>query len=87
MTESLQIWKRIWAWLVQLDIEIQDDWFGGEKETISAHLGYVQIKYGGKIPWRRPIQAALSRVLDWLDPGHCKREYEKYNSCRSTSNK
>lgn len=75
MTESLQLTKRLWAWLVRMDIYAQDKWFGGKKTTISAHLGYMQSRFGGEIPWRRPIQATLSRLLDFIDKGHCRRMY------------
>jgi hypothetical protein len=77
-TGSLQLTKRLWAWLVSMDVYAQDKWFGGKRTTISAHLGYMQKRFGGSIPWRvRPLQAALSRVLDWIDEGHCQKMYEK----------
>jgi hypothetical protein len=75
-TESLQLWKRCVAWLIRMDVLAQDKWFGGKKETISAHLGYMQARHGGRIPYRRrPLQAALSRLLDWIDTDHCKNAY------------
>jgi len=62
------------VWLLRMDRLAQDKWFGGKFETISGHLGRVQLRYGGKIPWsKRPLQAFVSRFLDWLDPGHCKK--------------
>lgn len=65
--------KKILALLLHLDRWAQDKWFGGRYETISGHLGKKQLRYGGQIPWNRfPLQAALSRFLDWLDPGHCR---------------
>ena len=43
---------------------------GDPDETISSRLGKMKVKYGGSIPWRRP----LSRVVDWgldrIDPNH-----------------
>lgn len=72
--ERLHLSKRLLAWLLHLDRKAQDKWFGGKFETISGHLGRVQQRYGGAIPWRsRPLQALLSRVLDWIDPNHCKK--------------
>jgi hypothetical protein len=72
MTDGLHLWKRFIAWLLMLDRQAQDKWFGGRYETISGHLGRVQLAYGGIIPWRkRPLQAAISRFLDWIDPRHC----------------
>lgn len=74
--ESLHLTKRLWAWLVRMDIHAQDKWFGGKKTTISAHLGYIQSRYGGVIPWRvRPLQAALSRALDWIEQDHCMKAF------------
>lgn len=65
---------RFHVWLIHIDRLAQDKWFGGRYETISGHLGRVQMRYGGSIPWRaRPLQALLSRVLDWIDPNHCKK--------------
>lgn len=43
---------------------------GDPDETISSRLGKMKLRYGGTIPWRRP----LSKVIDWglekIDPGH-----------------
>lgn len=78
MIESLQISKRLIAWLLRMDRLAQDKWFRGGYETISSHLGKLQRRYGGAIPWhRRPLQAALSRFLDWIDPRHCQKSIEK----------
>lgn len=63
----------ILAVLVWIDRATNDKWFHGRHETISSRLGRVQQQYGGAIPWTRPIQAVLSRGLNWLDPGHCRR--------------
>lgn len=46
-------------------------------ETISSYLGKTQRRYGGSIPWRRPLAATISRFLDWLDPQHCKKSIEE----------
>lgn len=64
--------------LIPLDRFAQDKWFGGKIETISSHLGKKQRAWGGQIPWtKHPLQAAVSRFLDWLDPGHCQKSIEK----------
>ena len=43
---------------------------GDPDETISSRLGKMKVKYGGRIPWYRP----LSKLTDWglerIDPGH-----------------
>ena len=43
---------------------------GDPDETISSRLGKLKRRYGGKIPWKRP----LSKIIDWglnkIDPGH-----------------
>lgn len=45
-------------------------------ETISSHLGKEARRYGGVIPWRKPVDALLWRVLERLDPGHSERAIE-----------
>ena len=43
-------------------------------ETVSSRLGRMQQKAGGSIPWwPHPWNALLSRLLDKIDPGHCRR--------------
>jgi hypothetical protein len=44
--------------------------------TISDHLGREARQYGGTIPWRKPVDAALWRVLERIEPGHCERSIE-----------
>ena len=43
---------------------------GDPDETISSRIGRMKVKYGGEIPWRRP----LAKVIDWglnkLDNNH-----------------
>lgn len=43
---------------------------GDPDETISSRLGKLKVRYGGKIPWKRP----LAKVIDWglekIDPHH-----------------
>ena len=66
--------KWIYFWFIWIDCWLQDHWFGGRFETISGHLGRTQREFGGSIPWsKRPLQALVSRFLDWLEPGHCQK--------------
>lgn len=43
---------------------------GDPDETISSRLGKLKVRYGGTIPWKRP----LAKVIDWglekIDPNH-----------------
>jgi hypothetical protein len=45
--------------------------------TISHHLGLEARYYGGAIPWRKPLDASLWRLLERIDPGHCERSIEE----------
>lgn len=44
---------------------------GDPDETISSRLGKIKRKYGGIIPWTKP----LARLIDWglekIDKNHC----------------
>ncbi len=44
---------------------------GHDKNTISSRCYHNRDKFG----WKQ-----LGIVLDWLDPGHCKKYYDKENS-------
>jgi hypothetical protein len=64
----------MWNTLKYLDCWIVDKWTGRGWEYYSAVLGKKQILYGGKIPWRVHFgQALISRLLDWIEPGHCRK--------------
>lgn len=45
-------------------------------ETISSYLGRQARQYGGTIPWSKPVNALLWRMLERIDPGHCERSIE-----------
>jgi len=49
---------------------------GTPNETISYRIGRMKLKYGGKIPWRRP----LIRFIDWglnrIDANHSIEAYD-----------
>jgi hypothetical protein len=59
-----------------LNILISLDQFGNSlllgdpDETISSRLGRIKVKWGGEIPWRRPVAKITDYILDKIDPNH-----------------
>lgn len=55
----------VFKWLINVLIgwdQLLNALFGGDPdETISSRIGKLKLKYGGTIPWRRP----LAKVIDW----------------------
>lgn len=49
---------------------------GDPDETISSRLGRIKRKWGGAIPWTRPVAKLTDWVLDRIDPGHSIRSIE-----------
>jgi hypothetical protein len=43
---------------------------GDPDETISSRLGRMKLKYGGRIPWWRPLSKIIDLGLDKIDPNH-----------------
>ena len=43
---------------------------GDPDETISSRLGRMKLKYGGEIPWWRPLSKVIDMGLDRIDPNH-----------------
>ena len=43
---------------------------GDPDETISSRLGKMKLRYGGTIPWRRPLSKIVDWGLDKIDPNH-----------------
>lgn len=43
---------------------------GDPSETISSRIGRIKVKWGGKVPLRRPITRLTDIVLEKIDPGH-----------------
>ena len=43
---------------------------GDPDETISSRIGRIKVKYGGKVPWTRPITKLADLVLDKIDKNH-----------------
>jgi hypothetical protein len=43
---------------------------GDPDETISSRLGRIKQKWGGRIPWTRPVSKLTDWLLDRLDRNH-----------------
>ena len=43
---------------------------GDPDETISSRIGRIKRKWGGKVPWGRPVTKITDWVLDKIDPNH-----------------
>jgi len=43
---------------------------GDPDETISSRLGKMKVRYGGAIPWYRPLSKVADWGLDKIDPNH-----------------
>ena len=43
---------------------------GDPDETISSRIGRIKVKYGGTIPWTRPVSKLTDWVLDKIDKNH-----------------
>ncbi|CAK0758785.1 conserved hypothetical protein [Gammaproteobacteria bacterium] len=57
--------------LISLD-QLGNSVFAGDPdETISSRLGRIQAKYGGEIPWTRPVCRLTAWVLGKIDTNHC----------------
>jgi hypothetical protein len=39
-------------------------------ETISSRIGKIKLRYGGTIPWRRPLLKVIDWGLERADKGH-----------------
>jgi hypothetical protein len=44
--------------------------FGDPDETISSRIGKIKRKYGGKIPWSKPVTKIIYKGLDGIDKNH-----------------
>jgi len=63
--------------LISID-QLGNVFVGGDPdETISSRLGKLKVKYGGRIPWRRPVAKLIDIGLDKIDPGHSKDAIEE----------
>ena len=45
-------------------------WNSDPDETISSRLGKTKRRFGGRIPWRHPLQKVIDAGLEMIDPGH-----------------
>ena len=43
---------------------------GDPDETISSRIGKMKRRYGGSIPWFRPLSKIVDWGLDKIDPNH-----------------
>lgn len=62
--------------LISLDQFGNSILLGDPDETISSRIGRIKRKWGGTIPWRRPISKLVYMILEDIDPGHCDRAIE-----------
>jgi len=54
-----------WRFLIWLDIEVNDKWLGGKRETISSRCHTSDKK---RCKW-------LCKMLDKVDPNHCEKAW------------
>lgn len=59
----------LWNFLIWADVQINDKWLGGQAETISGRCYKRQATSGCK------LCGLLCRLLDKVDPDHCKNSY------------
>jgi len=65
-----KIGKYILNFLISID-QLGNTIAGGDPdETISSRLGKMKLRYGGRIPWYRPLSKIVDWGLDKLDPNH-----------------
>jgi len=56
-------------------------WGGDPDETISSRLGKMRARYGGRLPWYRPLPSLVAWWLERVDPGHCEGAIEPDEGC------
>jgi hypothetical protein len=68
-----------WAMNILLSIDqLGNSLLGGDPdETISSRLGRIKLKWGGKIPWSRPVARLTELVLNRIDKDHCVEAIEQ----------
>ena len=50
---------------------------GDPDETISSRLGRIKEKWGGEIPWRRPVSRFTAWWLNKIDKNHVENAIER----------
>lgn len=61
--------NRLWAFLIWLDMTVNDKWFSGRFETISGRMYRRQATHTCRgCAW-------LCALFDKVDPGHCRSAY------------
>ena len=63
--------------LLSLDQLLNSVLGGDPDETVSSRLGRIKVKFGGRIPWTRPVARLTDMVLDWIQKGHSIKAIEK----------
>jgi len=53
--------------------------WGDPDETISSRLGRVEQKFGGAIPWTRPVAKFTAWWLNRIDKDHCRDAIEGHH--------
>lgn len=71
-----KIGKYILNILISLDQLGNSILLGDPDETISSRIGRIKRKWGGRIPWGRPITKLVDCVIERVDPGHSLRVIE-----------
>jgi hypothetical protein len=56
--------------LISLDQLGNSILLGDPDETISSRIGRIKTKWGGKVPWTRPVTRLTDWILDKLDKNH-----------------
>jgi hypothetical protein len=61
-----------WAMNILLSLDqLGNSVLGGDPdETISSRLGRIKLKWGGAIPWTRPVAKITDWLLDRIDKNH-----------------
>jgi hypothetical protein len=49
---------------------------GDPDETISSRIGRIKVKWGGRVPWRRPVAKLTYTIFELIDPGHFEQAIE-----------
>jgi len=56
--------------LLSLDQLLNSLLFGDPDETVSSRIGRIKVKWGGQVPFFRPVARLVDKILDRIDPGH-----------------